>query len=334
MFLERELTEKYKEKLRRMSFVYIFPKFGLVFKHGKINSGKVYFVAKAQTMLLNYAVDNGDFERKASVEFQRGNVYSAIFDMEQLLKKEGNSNNVMFKEKLASYYFERCKREKEYFQHLSSEDVFEDTLDRLEELPDSSSKKWEIHYKIFENEMSQFSTKHLENLVKIRMEFEEAFKLYEISQNDQSKKPDIIDYFAKMSCEVKTILDSSMNEIKLKVFQKQDDEKPYSYFPYLANGEDEMKTTLEDKYKLVDFKEKLPNVFEYLISKRPHWIENCCRVRNKTTHAVPEVRQSVIQHFPKEEERINFIREASVFAGQTWIFFEREIKTYLGNNGF
>ena len=56
------------------------------------------------------------------------------------------------------------------------------------------------------------------------MEFEEAFKLYEISQKNQSKKPDIIDYVAEMSNRVKQILDSSMNEIKLKVFQKQDDE--------------------------------------------------------------------------------------------------------------
>lgn len=322
----------------------------------------LYYVEKAEEMLLTYASQvlnkkhgtngNVDEEQEAlklkSCIFEgRGHYQSAIFYLKkaQLLAIAADENIVLNEERMIDLLLE-AGRHPQANARLTIE-----AYEKLQKLEGTNAKKklWLKYYQI-EVEKSMGGNENLKVLKDNRLKFEKCEhkiqkRLFDIpnEEEEQESEKNILEVIR----ETKRVLDKAMNHIKCEIYKNKG---PNCYYPThnTINNEsgntteEKMQLLIEKKYKFIDFKEKHPILFQFLIDEQSsaHWLQKLIDLRNANEHEKSgkakkheksenskehEMNDAMKKH--SKEEKVELVRNGSDLASKVW----KKIQCYVDN---
>lgn len=295
-------------------------------------------VIECEEKLLDYASTGINAEN-----FKLKSIHTAIFYFQKAFDTDQKNaispgSNREYHEGFAQLYLQASTSPKECYTKDQSTKYLEQAQENIEKLDDSNHTKADLFYKMMEIRVDNLMGRvgELEPLRKVRMEFEQHIRCRR-KNNLSGGENDFESAVIQVVTETKRVLDSSINDFKLKVFKKHHNEMPFCHFPCpktLRNSrgfcnEEKMRYLLEERYQFTNFSSDFPKLFNFLVESQHTFgdLQLCFDIRNAKEHST-EYRALLKEKFPKESERTAFVRAASEYAAKVWNKFQSEIKEY------
>ena len=341
---------------------------------GEEEDFEIRFSRECQDRLLFYASQENVMKKqdslvvKANVLWKRGNIMTSYYYLKQAIKLESTEEyKSRLEEKLAECILQASEVQQIPFAKAMSDVYFDEAKKLIADL-DDTDRKFDLELEVARKEInkSMGQDKELELLKKHRLKFEECFvetkknrlkKMEEEKLSASDKKQERqkeeereLELLVDTICEFRHVLDVAMNTIKVKIFKKRDNTKPFCYYPtphgYIlnepkknfANSKDlpkQMKHLLEKRYKLDGFQEKLPDLFNYLVEKQPDsskeqykWLQGVINIRNESQHNTKS-KEMLKELYPTREKQRILIEQISQYAAEVKARIQSDVENYL-----
>ena len=339
-----------------------------------IDENEMRFVYKSQATLLRYASgprfsEPNSLELKGFVLQKKKNFQAAIFCLKKAINNPDpgwtESYKTTLKENLVETLIEASKENLSNYPRAIRKQWAVEAEKEIANLGDTP-RKYDFKFKvatIYTNELMVHE--ELQTLKKRRLNFEQVYLdiMKESLKNINSCLPEA-EILKKQErekqeaglcldivSESKRVLDRAINVIKDNVFPFVKKTVP-CYYPSpkaidSQSGSDlstKLKTYLERRLQLENFKTKLPDLFKFLLKKQPDlnkkqsdpdkneyvWLQGFFHIRNELSHKVG-AEQPLKEMYPNPEDRKYFVDQMSLYAAEVWNRFQSEINNRDSN---
>ena len=340
-----------------------------------IDENEMRFVDKSQATLLRYASgprfsEPNSLELKGFVLQKKKNFQAAIFCLKKAINNPDpgwtESYKTTLKENLVETLIEASKENLSNYPRAIPKQWAVEAEKEIANLGDTP-RKYDFKFKvatIYTNELMVHEK--LQTLKKYRLNFEQVYldimkeslkninsclPEAEILKKQEREKQEEIGLCLDIVSESKRVLDRAINVIKDNVFPSV--KKTVScYYPSpkaidSQSGSDlstKLKTFLESRLQLENFKTKLPDLFKFLLKKQPDlnkkqsdldkneyvWLQGFFHIRNELSHKVG-AEKLLKEMYPNPEDRKYFVDQMSLYAAEVWNRFQSEINNRDSN---
>ena len=322
------------------------------------------FVRKCQDRLLMYASQGRYMTKMESLALKghvlgkRGNVITSCYYLQEALKVDGSEISEDYenqlKENLAGRTLYVSQLSQPPHAHAMKQIYFAKAKEMIASLA-KTDQKFELEFKVAEieiNELISDKVEQLKELKKYYLAFEMCCKeenlqrLHDKNQNiktTEQQEEEIMEKMLDVITESKRILDRSINTVKKSIFQKDPGSPPTCYYPtpksFTLNEEvhleQQMQHLLEKRFKLQDFKDRLPVLFDFLVDKQPDpskgkykWFQDAIDIRNNREHST-ESKKLLKEKFKTRDKQRDLINQISQYAVEIWKGVQSETITTL-----
>ena len=363
-----------KQNRREEEIYYLREVAAMSIRDENIDENEMRFVDKSQATLLRYA-SGGQFTEPSSLEVKgfvlqkKQHFQTAIFYLKKAINNPDpgwtESYKTTLKENLVETLIEASKENLPNYLRAIPKQWAVEAEKEIEKLGDTP-RKYDFKFKVVNiNTKNLMVHEELQTLKKHRLDFEQVCLdiIKENLKNISSTLPEAeilkkeererkeTGLCLDIISESKRVLDRAMNVIKENVFPSV--KKHVScYYPSpnaiaSQSGSDlstKLKTYLESRLKLENFKTKLPDLFKFLLKKQPDpnkkqsdpdeneyvWLQGFFDIRNKLSHKVG-AEKLLKEKYPNREDRKNFVDQMSSYAAEVWNRFQSEINNRESN---
>ena len=311
------------------------------------------FLRECQDRLLMYASQDHYMTKKESLALKghvlgkRGNEITSCYYLQEAIKvvdcESSEEYEKHLKENLAERMLHVSQSSQPPHTHALNQIYFTEAKEMIGALA-KTDQKYELEFIVAEiqiNELINDKDEKLKMLKNYYLAFEMCCKeenvqrLHKLNKDikrTEEQEEEIMEKMLDVITESKRILDRSMNLIKKTLFQKDPSSSPSCYYPtpksFTLNEENnlqqQMQHLLEKRFKLQDFKEKFPVLFDFLIDKQPdpskmkyEWFQDAIDIRNHREHST-ESKELLKRKFPTRDKQRVLINQISQYAVEIW----------------
>lgn len=331
-----------------------------------LDEKEMRYIRRSQNELLKYASegqlsDPDILELKGFIQCKKQNFHSAIFYLEKAIENPGpdwsEAFKVSLKEDLVMTLLEASKLILPLYLSGTPQQLFNKAKKMIEKLPETQ-RKCAIEFEAVKTSTYKLMghDKRLKRLRDYRLKFEQVrmdinkqnlqnihlpLSEKERSEQEEREKKEV-DRFFEVISESRCVLDRGMDLIKNEFFETPNTSSKSNapcYYPFprsLKAGNkkclsEQMEHYLDSRIKLNQFKDKLPDLFEFLVEKQPElgtdeyeWLQDFVDIRNDFMHK-HNYDKMLEQKFSSRTDREKFLDQVSAYAAEVWNRFQLEI---------
>ena len=331
-----------------------------------LDEKEMRYIRRSQNELLKYASegqlsDPDILELKGFIQCKKQNFHSAIFYLEKAIENPGpdwsEAFKVSLKEDLVMTLLEASKLILPLYLSGTPQQLFNKAKKMIEKLPETQ-RKCAIEFEAVKTSTYKLMghDKRLKRLRDYRLKFEQVrmdinkqnlqnihlpLSEKERSEQEEREKKEV-DRFFEVISESRCVLDRGMDLIKNEFFETPNTSSKSNapcYYPFprsLKAGNkkclsEQMEHYLDSRIKLNQFKNKLPDLFEFLVEKQPElgtdeyeWLQDFVDIRNDFMHK-HNYDKMLEQKFSSRTDREKFLDQVSAYAAEVWNRFQLEI---------
>ena len=331
-----------------------------------LDEKEMRYIRRSQHELLEYAsegqlLDPDLLELKGFIQCKKRNFHSAIFYLEKAIENPGpnwsKAFKVSLKEDLVMTLLEASKLILPLYLSAAPQQWFNKAKKMIEKLPETQ-RKCTIEFEAVKTSTYKLMghDKQLKRLRDYRLKFEQVrmdinkqnlqiihlpLSEEERSEQEEREKREV-DRFFEVISESRCVLDRGMDLIKNEFFATPNTSARSNapcYYPFprrLKAGNkkclsEQMEHYLDDRIKLNQFKNKLPDLFEFLVEKQPElgtdeyeWLQDFVDITNDFMHK-HNYDKMLEQKFSSRTDREKFLDQVSTYAAEVWNRFQLEI---------
>ena len=300
---------------------------------------------------------------KGHVQGKRGNIITSCFYLEEAVKLNDPETSEEYerhlKENLAECMLCASQLKLSPYTQAMTQIYFDKAKSVIADLAESE-RKYELQFDVAQLEINELmgpvEDDQLKMLKKYLMHFEICrmktnkqrlervkkvrFSVSNEDNTDQEKKKEEkeeeeeeLEKVLDVITESRRILDRSMNIVKEQIFQKEPGLPPSCYYPtpksFTLNVnnslEQQMQHLLEKRFQLTDFRNRLPNLFNFLVKKQEYkWLQDVIHIRNEREHTT-ESKDLLKKTFPTREEQKSLVNQISQYSVEIWNRIQLEV---------
>ena len=310
-----------------------------------------------------YMKENECLAVKAHVQGKRGNIITSCFYLEKAVKLNDPETSGEYerhlKENLAKRMLHASQLVQPPYTQAMTQIYFDEAKKMIAALAEAE-RKYELEFDVAQLEinklMRQGEDEQLKMLEKYLMDFEicrmktnkqrlervkkvkfsvsnEDNKDQEIKKEEKEEEEEELEKVLDIITESRRILDRSINIVKEKIFQKVPGSRPFCYYPtrksFKLNVENsleqQMQHLLEERFQLNDFRNRLPDLFNFLVKKQDYkWLQDVIDIRNEREHFT-ESKDLLKKIFPTRDEQKILVNEISQYSVEIWNRIQLEV---------
>ena len=310
-----------------------------------------------------YMKENECLAVKAHVQGKRGNIITSCFYLEKAVKLNDPETSGEYerhlKENLAKRLLHASQLVQPPYTQAMTQIYFDEAKKMIAALAEAE-RKYELEFDVAQLEinklMRQGEDEQLKMLEKYLMDFEicrmktnkqrlervkkvkfsvcnEDNKDQEIKKEEKEEEEEELEKVLDIITESRRILDRSINIVKEKIFQKVPGSPPFCYYPtrksFKLNVENsleqQMQHLLEERFQLNDFRNRLPDLFNFLVKKQDYkWLQDVIDIRNEREHFT-ESKDLLKKIFPTRDEQKILVNEISQYSVEIWNRIQLEV---------
>ena len=299
---------------------------------------------------------------KGHVQGKRGNIITSCFYLEEAVKLNDPETSEEYESHLKENLAECMLHASQLVQPPYTQAMTQSYFDKAKELIAAlgeSERKYELEFDVAQLEinklMKQVEDEQLKMLKKYLLDFEicrmktnkqrlervkkvrfsvsnEDNKDHEI-KNEEKEEEEELEKVLDIITESRRILDRSMNNVKEKIFQKDPGSSPSCYYPTqkgftlkVENSlEQQMQHLLEKRFQLKGFRNRLPDLFNFLVKKQEYkWLQDVIDIRNEREHTT-ESKDLLKKIFPTRDEQKTLVKQISQYSVEVWNRIKMEV---------
>ena len=299
---------------------------------------------------------------KGHVQGKRGNIITSCFYLEEAVKLNDPETSEEYESHLKENLAECMLHASQLVQPPYTQAMTQSYFDKAKELIAAlgeSERKYELEFDVAQLEINklikQVEDEQLKMLKKYLLDFEicrmktnkqrlervkkvrfsvsnEDNKDHEI-KNEEKEEEEELEKVLDIITESRRILDRSMNNVKEKIFQKDPGSSPSCYYPTqkgftlkVENSlEQQMQHLLEKRFQLKGFRNRLPDLFNFLVKKQEYkWLQDVIDIRNEREHTT-ESKDLLKKIFPTRDEQKTLVKQISQYSVEVWNRIKMEV---------